>query len=153
MDTVQGSVSTHDDDDRRRRLVVILGGFSNTVLEEEELAPLGDGVEVRQYVEEKDARHTREVVQDADAVIVKLWKLDHDAIAAMERCQVIVRYGVGYDNVNVEAAKVGLSKCTWVGGRSTARGCDTLVSNHLGWNKVKAFSCLLYTSPSPRDRG
>lgn len=44
--------------------------------------------------------------QAADAVMLgTARKLDASAIAALSSCKVIVRYGMGYDNVDVEAAK------------------------------------------------
>ena len=45
-----------------------------------------------------------EICKDADGVIVRLATVGEKAIAAMEKCKVISRYGVGYDNVNVKAA-------------------------------------------------
>ncbi|MBN2353602.1 MAG: C-terminal binding protein [Spirochaetales bacterium] len=43
-------------------------------------------------------------VREADAVLVNLHKISARVVAALERCRVISRYGVGYDNVDVEAA-------------------------------------------------
>jgi D-3-phosphoglycerate dehydrogenase / 2-oxoglutarate reductase len=40
----------------------------------------------------------------ADALLVNLYELDAGLIDALPRCRVISRYGVGYDNVDVEAA-------------------------------------------------
>lgn len=42
--------------------------------------------------------------KDADAVVVNLAPLTADIISQFEKCRVIARYGVGYDNVDVEAA-------------------------------------------------
>jgi len=42
---------------------------------------------------------------DADAVIVGFAPIKAEAIAAMKKAKVIVRYGIGYDNVDVAAAK------------------------------------------------
>ena len=48
-------------------------------------------------------------VKDADAVLVNLQPLHSDIIGSMKRCRVISRYGVGYDNVDVDAAtKAGI---------------------------------------------
>jgi D-3-phosphoglycerate dehydrogenase len=46
----------------------------------------------------------REVFASADAILVNLFPMTADIIEAMPRCRVISRYGVGYDNVDVEAA-------------------------------------------------
>jgi D-3-phosphoglycerate dehydrogenase len=43
--------------------------------------------------------------RDADALLVNLAPTDAAAIDALERCRVIARYGVGLDNIDVEAAK------------------------------------------------
>lgn len=49
---------------------------------------------------------------DADAVIVGArLRIDGQALAGMQRCKVIVRYGVGVDNVDVQAAT---ATGTWV---------------------------------------
>ena len=44
------------------------------------------------------------VVSDADVVMVNLSKLDRRVIRCMKRAKGIVRYGVGYDNIDVGAA-------------------------------------------------
>jgi D-3-phosphoglycerate dehydrogenase len=44
-------------------------------------------------------------IQDADAVLVRETALNKDAIHAMEDCKVIVRYGVGVDNIDLDAAQ------------------------------------------------
>ena len=41
---------------------------------------------------------------DADAILVNLFPMTADIIEALPKCRVISRYGVGYDNVAVEAA-------------------------------------------------
>ena len=42
---------------------------------------------------------------DADYVITQFAPIDVDVIKSMPNCKVIVRYGIGYDNVDCEAAK------------------------------------------------
>lgn len=44
-------------------------------------------------------------VADADAVLVREAEVDAELISAMKCCKVIVRYGVGVDNIDLEAAK------------------------------------------------
>ena len=46
----------------------------------------------------------REAFLSADAILVNLFPMSADVIEALPRCRVISRYGVGYDNVDVEAA-------------------------------------------------
>ena len=43
-------------------------------------------------------------VADADGLIANLPPVTAEVINRMEKCRVISRYGVGYDNVDVEAA-------------------------------------------------
>ena len=43
-------------------------------------------------------------VEEADIVIVNMAKLDAEVIAGLRRCKLIIRHGVGYDNVDIEAA-------------------------------------------------
>ena len=49
--------------------------------------------------------------QDADGLIVNLPPITSEIINKMEKCRIISRYGVGYDNVDVEAAT---TKGIWV---------------------------------------
>ncbi|MEC9094306.1 MAG: NAD(P)-dependent oxidoreductase, partial [Planctomycetota bacterium] len=47
----------------------------------------------------------RLLLKDADAVMVQFATLDRPMIESMERAKVIVRYGIGYDNVDIQAAQ------------------------------------------------
>lgn len=52
------------------------------------------------------------LVSDADAVITQFAPIKADVIAAMQRARVIVRYGIGVDNVDLDAAKAkGIPVC------------------------------------------
>lgn len=44
------------------------------------------------------------LARDADALMTDYFVVDADVIAALERCRVICRYGIGVDKVDVEAA-------------------------------------------------
>ncbi len=50
------------------------------------------------------AEEVREAVQDADGVLCNLAPMPAAVFASMKKCRVVSRYGVGYDNVDVEAA-------------------------------------------------
>lgn len=52
----------------------------------------------------KNAERLHEVVQDADGILLSQIRIDRAAIQQMKRCKVISRYGIGYDNVDLEAA-------------------------------------------------
>jgi D-3-phosphoglycerate dehydrogenase / 2-oxoglutarate reductase len=52
------------------------------------------------------------LVSDADAVITQFAPVKADVIAAMTRARVIVRYGIGVDNVDLDAARArGIPVC------------------------------------------
>ena len=51
------------------------------------------------------------VIQEVDALLVNLHPMDIGKIENLQKCKVISRYGVGYDNVDVEAAT---QKGIWV---------------------------------------
>ena len=48
---------------------------------------------------------------DADAVITQFAPIDSQVIAAMQRAKVIVRYGIGYDNVDLNGGRGGIPVC------------------------------------------
>ncbi|MEA1910126.1 MAG: C-terminal binding protein [Spirochaetota bacterium] len=50
-------------------------------------------------------------IADADALLVNLYPITKELISGLDRCKVISRYGVGYDNVDVGAAT---KKGIWV---------------------------------------
>ena len=52
----------------------------------------------------EDSEQVRGLLSDADELIVNLHPIDAGVIAGMSKCRVISRYGVGYDNVDTEAA-------------------------------------------------
>ncbi|MGA2974242.1 MAG: C-terminal binding protein [Spirochaetia bacterium] len=50
------------------------------------------------------ALDARAAFADADAILVNLFPMTSDIIEGLSKCRVICRYGVGYDNVAVDAA-------------------------------------------------
>lgn len=53
-----------------------------------------------------------ELVRDADFVMTQFAPVDAEIIGAMQKCKVIVRYGIGVDNVDLTAAaKKGIPVC------------------------------------------
>ena len=40
----------------------------------------------------------------ADAVLVNLYRMDREFLSKLEKCRVICRYGIGYDNVDADYA-------------------------------------------------
>lgn len=68
--------------------------------------------QLRALKEKRPAADVSELVADADAVITQFAPVNADVIAAMQRARVIVRYGIGVDNVDLEAARArGIPVC------------------------------------------
>ena len=44
------------------------------------------------------------VVKGADALLVNMARIDRELIESLDKCRIISRYGIGYDNVDVDAA-------------------------------------------------
>ncbi len=77
--------------------------FPNLEIEEAVLGPHGHAIAACR--EKRPARELLGLVRDADAVITQFAPVDADVIAGMERARVIVRYGIGVDNVDLDAAR------------------------------------------------
>ena len=71
---------------------------------EEERAVLAEVDAAVTLFPSRSAAEARAVFAGADAILVNLFPMTAEVIGGLERCRVISRYGVGYDNVDVEAA-------------------------------------------------
>ena len=91
------------------RTVITDHGFPHIKHEEATLAAAGSAVVVAQC---KTADEVIAAARDADALLVQWAPINAAVIAALTRCRVIVRYGIGYDNVDLAAAKArGIPVC------------------------------------------
>ncbi|MBS0261747.1 MAG: C-terminal binding protein [Planctomycetes bacterium] len=64
------------------------------------------------WKERKTPAELTQLVADADAVITQFAPVNAEVIAAMSRAKVIVRYGIGVDNVDLAAARArGIPVC------------------------------------------
>ena len=54
---------------------------------------------------DKQVEALKRLAADADAVITQFAPINAEVIGAMQRAKVIIRYGIGYDNVDVKAAR------------------------------------------------
>ncbi len=90
------------------KIVVTDTRYSNYLEENTVFKELGVKVQIHDFAGPAEAV---EVLKDADAVLVNLFSMTKDIIDAMDRCKIISRYGVGYDNVDVDAAT---KKGIWV---------------------------------------
>src|SRR6266481_4141498 len=60
----------------------------------------------------KSAADLLSLVSDADAVITQFARIDASVVTAMRNARVIVRYGIGVDNVDLESARAhGIPVC------------------------------------------
>jgi D-3-phosphoglycerate dehydrogenase len=83
--------------------------FPDLSVEEGILKPLGATIVGSQA---KTPEAVAEAVADADAVITQFAPVNAKAIEAMKKAKVIVRYGIGFDNVDIAAAKAkGIPVC------------------------------------------
>lgn len=83
------------------RVVVTDDRFGSYDEERAVLAEIGCSLEVCNLQDDDDA-HNR--LKGADALLINMFPMGSDLIARLDRCRVLSRYGVGVDNVDVEAA-------------------------------------------------
>lgn len=74
--------------------------FPSVDLERSLLAEIGADL----VVAEGDMDQVLELAADADAILNTYLPWDTDSIDRLQRCRVIARYGIGIDNIDVEAA-------------------------------------------------
>lgn len=86
---------------RKFRVVVTDHGFPSLASERRVLESAGAVVE---DVQSPNPDDLIPLVRDADALLVQFATIDERVLAALERCRVIVRYGIGVDNIDVDAA-------------------------------------------------
>jgi D-3-phosphoglycerate dehydrogenase len=86
----------------RRRVAVTDFGFPDLRPEEEILAGIGASVVSAQCRTEEEVAA---LCADADAVLTQWAPVTAAVIDRMEKCRVIVRYGIGVDNVDLDAAR------------------------------------------------
>ncbi len=63
------------------------------------------GCEIVSIKEKRSAEELIPLVSDADCVITQFAPVNADVIASMQKAKAIVRYGIGVDNVNLNAAR------------------------------------------------
>jgi D-3-phosphoglycerate dehydrogenase / 2-oxoglutarate reductase len=85
----------------RFKVVITDFDYGDNSIEKAILEPVGADVVALQAKSEDELL---DVVRDCDAVMNQYARVGAKAIAAMRRCKVIARYGIGVDIVDVEAA-------------------------------------------------
>ena len=92
------------------KIVITDYSFPNLDVEEGILKPLG--YELVAWKEKRSATELTQLVAEADAVITQFAPVNAEVIASMQNAKVIVRYGIGVDNVDLDAAKArGIPVC------------------------------------------
>jgi D-3-phosphoglycerate dehydrogenase len=92
------------------KVVVTDCPFESLDVETSILEPLGCDLLVRKTA--PPVRELAELTADADHVLTVFAPVNADVIATMKKAKVIVRYGVGVDNVDLEAARTrGIPVC------------------------------------------
>jgi len=84
------------------KIVVTDHGFPDLAIEEAIATAAGASLVAAQT---KDPARLATAVADADAVITQFAPVNADVVNAMRRARVIVRYGIGVDNVDLAAAR------------------------------------------------
>lgn len=85
------------------KIVITDYTFPDLEIEEGILCPRGH--EISAWKEKRSPAELSQLVADADAVITQFAPVNAEVIARMQKAKVIVRYGIGVDNVDLAAAK------------------------------------------------
>ncbi|MFZ4397045.1 MAG: C-terminal binding protein [Kiritimatiellia bacterium] len=93
-----------------KKVVITDYSFDQVDIEKAILEPQGFALEAQKSG--KDPVALAALVKDADAVITQFAPVNAEIIKAMTKCRVIVRYGIGVDNVDLKAAAAkGIPVC------------------------------------------
>lgn len=84
------------------KVVVTDAKFPSYDIERSLLAPIGAELEVHRCATSDEVL---EIAHDADALLVTAVPITREVLAGLTRCKGIVRYGVGYDVVDIDAAR------------------------------------------------
>ena len=85
----------------RYRVVITDNLFDDCLVEEEVFRDAPVDLEIYRGLSRSELLNK---VRTADALLVNMIRADREFISALERCRIISRYGIGYDNVDVTAA-------------------------------------------------
>ncbi len=85
------------------RVVALDDGYTSYDQEIALLAPVGAGFELRPCAGSESK--AIQAVQGADIVLVRESPVSRAVIDAMDRCKGVVRYGIGLDNIDLDAAR------------------------------------------------
>ena len=86
------------------KVVVVNLGYESYDIERRVLEPIGAEL-ILAPNDCQTADDVLEIAKDADGILVREAPIPGRVLEALERCKVIVRYGVGVDNINLEVAR------------------------------------------------
>jgi len=105
------------------KVVINFQEYPDVEIEKKVLRQLPDVEIVESHT--RDAKEFAQEVADADGVISQYGPLNHEVISAMQRCRVIVRYGIAVDTIDLKSARAhGIKVC------NVPFYCLDEVSNH-----------------------
>ena len=84
-----------------RTVVIAYPGFGDIRIEEEMLSAIDANVV---HLSNLDTPASREIVEQAEALMVTVQPVPAELIASMERCRIISRVGTGLDAIDIDAA-------------------------------------------------
>jgi len=86
----------------QKKIILLDINYPNYRTEREILAPFQ--VDIKDIQTNENRKIILDSVKNADAVMVREVKIDSKIINNMKKCKIIVRYGIGVDNIDLEAA-------------------------------------------------
>lgn len=87
------------------KLKVVISDYIEPDLEWEKEQFSLMGVDFSAYqLKQASSKELIEAIADADIVIVNMAKIDEEVLSGLRRTKLIIRHGVGYDNIDVPAA-------------------------------------------------
>ena len=93
-----------------QKAVITDHAFETPDIEQSIIEPLGCSLISRRAFTDQDA--LIDLVRDADYVITQFARVDAEVIECMQKCTIIVHYGIGVDNVDLAAAeRKGIPVC------------------------------------------
>lgn len=94
-----------------KRKIVILSKFAHELSYEQEKLSKIKGVELL-ISPEKEESKVLEVVSDAEVILFTDVPMNESFLKKLTKCKLIIRYGIGYDNIDTKAAKeLGITVC------------------------------------------
>ena len=95
----------------RFRVVVTDDRYGAYAEEQAVLGEIGAELEVKDFKSEDEAIAG---LCEADGVLVNLFPMTPKVIESLQKCRVLSRYGVGYDNMDVAAVRTSSQFIGWI---------------------------------------